>query len=103
MTLNPDDLLDTLSCEIDARPAGAPTLDDVLPFVRDVRRSGPALIIDFEPGAQPVVEGFAAAERLCCTGIRWDVTGSPVHQLRIAALPGQLDALASLFSEERRE
>jgi DNA-binding transcriptional MerR regulator len=93
----PEDVLEALACEIDERPAGAPALDDLAPSLRGMRREPGALVVEFDPVAADTVEAFAAAERRCCAGIRWDVERGPTISLRITATAAQLDALAGLW------
>jgi hypothetical protein len=92
------DLLSVLSCEIDARPSGAPTLDEILPMLRNVQREPKALVIEFDSASSPIVEAFAAAERQCCSAIGWEVGGLRAATLRITAEPAQLDVLEGVFA-----
>ncbi|MGH2587230.1 MAG: MerR family transcriptional regulator [Dehalococcoidia bacterium] len=93
----PEDVLETLACTIDERPADAPTLDDLVPMFRGTRREPGALVVEFDPAAADTVEAFADAERRCCAGIGWDVEHGPAVNLHITATPDQLDALAGLW------
>ena len=85
-----------LACDIEARPTGAPMPSVLAPHMRGVQRSPGAMAISFAPEAAADVEAFAAAERLCCAGIGWDVQRDPVV-LTITASPAQLDAIAQIF------
>jgi len=95
-----EDVLETLACEIDERPAGAPTPDDLIPALRGTRREPGALVVEFDPAAAEAVEAFVAAERRCCAGIGWDVERGSTIGLHITATPAQLDALAGLWSRQ---
>lgn len=86
-----DDTLDVLACEYQKRPKNAPSFDDLHSAVRTVRREDDALIIQFDPARADAVEELAAAERLCCPTIAFDVTRTPVLTLRITATAAQLD------------
>ena len=66
------------------------------PFVRGVTRTADGVKISFAPEAIADVEAFAAAERLCCAGIGWDVQRDPVV-LTITAPPEQLDGIVQIF------
>jgi hypothetical protein len=89
--------LELLACDISARPKDAPALDALSPHILHIQRAPGALTIDVEASALDVVEAFAAAERLCCSTLGFDVThGDPVR-LRITATPELLDAFANLI------
>ena len=88
------DVIEVLSCDIASRPA-APGPYELLPFVTGVERDPDALRISFDPVALPVFEAFAAAERVCCSGIEWDLVSGDT--LRIGAAPAALDELQRLF------
>jgi hypothetical protein len=107
--------LETLACEIGARPAGVPHFGDVAGAVRAVRREADALVVDYEydPALATTLEAIVAAERACCPEIGWrlespDVPagvpsgppaqGPAVLRLRVAASAAQLDALAPAFA-----
>lgn len=93
-----EDLLDIVGCEIDARPQ-APGLDALAPYILGVSRDARAIVVTFVAEAAGLVEAFAAAERVCCAGIGWEVElGSPVI-LRITAGADALDALEQLVKE----
>jgi hypothetical protein len=91
-----EDLLDVLACEIEARP-DAPTIFQVAPLAQTIERRDGALAVGFPLEARRLVESFAAAERLCCTGIGWEVTAGPQVTLRISANDPALDVLESMW------
>ena len=91
-----EETLAVLACDLGARPAGAPTLDDVLPRIRKVHREPSALVLGFAAANLAVIDAFAAAERLCCAEIEWSIDARSA-ELRIAAMPTQLDALQAVF------
>jgi hypothetical protein len=97
------DVLETLACDITARPAGAPGFADIAGAVRSVRRDGNALIVDYDPAVAETLAAVVEAERQCCEGIGWHLLGpasataGAPHQLHIEARPEQLDILASLI------
>ncbi len=90
------EIIELLACDIEARPSGAPGPSALAPHIRGVQRSAAALTISFAPEAFADVEALAAAERVCCAGIGWDVRRDPVT-LTITASPAQLDAIAQIF------
>jgi hypothetical protein len=91
-----EDLLSVLSCEIEARPP-APTVAEVAPLALGIVRTEGAVVVEFPESAREVVEAFAAAERLCCSGIAWDVERGATVTLRIAANEAALDVLESMM------
>jgi hypothetical protein len=101
------ELLETLACDIMARPKGAPHLGELDGALRGVRREPGALLVDFDASIAETLEAVVAAERQCCADIGWHVehraqpvgasAGSATIRLRIEASPEQLDALAPLF------
>ena len=94
-----EDLLSVLACEIDARPA-APTIMEVAPLALGVVRSEGAVVVEFSSESRDVVEEFAAAERLCCAGIGWEVESGARVTLRIAANEAALDVLESMWAPQ---
>jgi hypothetical protein len=95
-----DDLLTMIGCRIDRRPE-APGIDAIQPLVRSARREREALIVDFATDARPLVEAFAAAERVCCQDIGWDVRSAGASViLRITGPPEVIDAMATFFATE---
>ncbi|HEU5318984.1 MAG TPA: hypothetical protein VFX49_22935 [Chloroflexota bacterium] len=93
-------LLDTLACDISARPRGAPHFDDVLPALRAMRREPGALVADFDPAFADTLTLVVDAERQCCAELGWHLKPADgVIRLRIEGSPDQLDAIATLFPE----
>ena len=90
------DLLDVLACDIGKRPAMAPGPEVVTRAARSITREAGALVIVFDPAALADVERFAAAERLCCADIGWEIEGGADPRLRISGTAAQLDALAGM-------
>ena len=97
-TPDQDDVIELLACDIAARPAGAPTPDELAPHVRSRARTDGALSIEFSSAAADSVAAFAAAESLCCASIGWSVEREPAVRLIISAAPEQLDAIEQLFA-----
>ena len=93
-----DELLETLVCEVGQRPPGAPTFEDVVPFVKQIQREATTLTIDFDPVAADQVAGLVDAERLCCSTIGWQLDTAPELRLQISALSLQIDALEQVFT-----
>jgi hypothetical protein len=91
------ELIDLVACDIGARPADAPAYDVLAPHVLAVDRTAATLKITFAAEATDDVEAFAAAERICCPTLGFDVQRDPVA-LTITASPMQLDAMQQLFA-----
>jgi hypothetical protein len=85
-----------LACEIEARPE-APTIVDLVPRVLAVSRTPGLIAVEFQGDALADVEAFAAAERVCCAGIGWEVLNGPDVTLRISADEAALDVLESMW------
>lgn len=90
------DAIELLACDIAARPRSAPLPDVLAPSMRDLDRAAGALTITFADEASDDIDAFAAAERVCCPGIAWDVRRDPLR-LTITAASAQLDAIEALF------
>jgi hypothetical protein len=101
-------LLETLSCEIGARPAAAPHFGDVAPALRGLTRGEGALLVDFDAAVSDTVAQIVEAERLCCPDLGWRLErptastpdGQPLVRLRIEGTQDQLAALAAMFAPE---
>ena len=99
-------LLETLSCEIGARPAAAPHFGNVAPALRGVTRAEGALLIDFDARVADTLAAVVEAERLCCPELGWHLErpGTPgadlVVRLRVEGTQQQLDALSAAFASE---
>ena len=97
-------LLETLSCEIGARPAAAPHFGDIAPALRGVSRTEGALLADFDVQVADTLAAIVDAERQCCPDLGWFLekpasTGATDYvRLRIEGTPDQLDALAAMFT-----
>src|SRR5437868_798232 len=88
---------DVLVCEFERRPKAAPSIFDVAPAVRRVSREPGAVVVDFDSTAADAVAAYAAAERLCCPRIRWDLAPAPHPRLRISTTPGRLQTIVEMF------
>jgi len=97
------EILETLACEIGRRPAGAPTIGEIIPALRSARRDDRQLTLTFDRCATDLVSAVVAAERVCCSTIRWELAAGQELELRIAAGPAQLDALEAIFSPAPRQ
>ena len=98
--MNPtDEQLAVLACDITRRPKGAPSFDDVLPALHDLRREAGALVLDFDPAARATVAALVDAERRCCPDIGWDLRLDPAPRLRISAAPEQLDVFEGFLRQ----
>lgn len=90
------ELIELVACDIAARPKDAPMPEVLAPYIRGVARASATLKISFATEAADDVEAFAAAERICCSGLGFDVQRDPLV-LTITASPAQLDGIERLF------
>jgi len=95
-----EDLLEVVGCELGKRPAQAPTMDDLGPYLLGVRRESDAITVRFASEALVSLKAFVEAERQCCAGIGWTVSEGPDVALRIEASPAELDAFAAMMPTE---
>ncbi len=82
--------LDVLACDFAKRPKDAPSFFDLQGTIRAIVREGGTLRVEFDPAVASTVEQLAAAERLCCATIGFDVTHATAPTLHIRATPAQL-------------
>jgi hypothetical protein len=101
MTQRRDDIIEVLDCDLDVRPKAAPSLDLLLPYVRSATRNATTLFVAFDPQAEPTLEAFVEAERLCCAGIGWDIERDSGLHLRITAADAQISAIESLWKQSK--
>ena len=74
-----------------------PGSSELLPLVRGTTRDDGSLVVEFDDGAAETLAAFVEAERLCCTGIGWDIERETGLRLRITANDAQLQALEGLW------
>ena len=91
------ELLDVVNCDIGTRPAGTGP-DELRPHLVGVSRLPGAIVYEFLPGASNLLREFVYAERVCCSGLTWDVLTNGPLRLRIGATERELDALAKMFA-----
>lgn len=97
--MNPDPIaLDTLSCDWQARPKGAPSFDDLAGAVRRVERAPDALRVTYAPESAADLRALVAAERLCCQEIGWELAGD-TPTLTIRATAPQLAIFEEMFRQ----
>lgn len=68
-----DKSLEVLSCDLTVRPRNAAGIQEVLPFVRKIKVDENKVIVEFDSAGRPSIDSFVSAERLCCTGLTWDL------------------------------
>ena len=90
------ELIELVACDIEARPKNAPLPGMLAPHIRGIERGAATLRISFAAEVADAVEAFAAAERICCSGLGFEVQRDPVV-LTIRASRVQLDAIEQLF------
>lgn len=99
LRIDPEDLLDVMSCDIGLRPAGAPGPDDLAPFFRSASTTEGRFVAQFDRNAAETLRSFAAAESLCCSGITWRVDErDDAAVLTVDATPDQTGLVAGLWS-----
>ncbi len=92
------ELIELVACGIAARPQDAPMPAALVPHILGMTRAGATLKISFAAEAVADVDAFAAAERICCSGLGFDVQRAPLV-LTITASPVQLDGIEQLFRQ----
>ena len=92
------EVVDALACELGKRPTGAPTIEDVVGSVTSLHREGDSLVVAFDPAIAEKVQAVMEAERQCCSTVNWQLEREQGTQLRITALPLQLETLEAMFS-----
>ena len=92
------ELLDVVSCDIASRPT-APGPAELQAYLVGVSRFPGALVYEFRPDAREPLTEFVAAERVCCSGLSWDIVDNGQLTLRIGASETQLDVLEGMFAE----
>jgi hypothetical protein len=92
-----EDVLVTIGCDIQARPAGAPGIDDLAPFIRSVHRTPEGVTVLFDADGRDTLDAFVEAERHCCGAIDWRVQDSPDPVLHIRAGEAALAVIGDLF------
>jgi hypothetical protein len=97
MSTDRREILEVLDCDIGVRPKAAPGMPELLPHVRGVSRRDGALLVEFDAAGADALEGFVAAERLCCAGIAWEIEREPGLRLRVTAAEAQLVALEDIW------
>jgi hypothetical protein len=93
------DLLEIVGCNIESRPQ-APGISELAPTVLSNGRSGEALRIEFSADVAKDVLNFATAERVCCSGVNWDVVVGEEVVLTIRASEEALDILEGAFKSQ---
>ena len=97
-----DETLAVLACTIGARPAGAPSLEEIAASVTaSARPAAGVLEVRFAATACEMVAEAVAAERLCCPEIGWELALEPEPLLRISGTPAQIVLLGAML--RRRE
>jgi hypothetical protein len=99
----PEDTDDVLVCEYEKRPRGAPSFFDLHDAIRQVGFEGDTLRVDFAPDYRQKVEQLAAAERLCCPTIDFDLSSPPAVTVWMRGTPGQLATLQQMLAMEMGE
>lgn len=100
-SIDRDEALELLTCDITARPADAPSLDEIAPSITaHARRSETVLELTFASAARDQVAAAVAAERLCCAEIDWTLELDPAPRLRISGTPAQISLLAQLLGAD---
>ena len=85
--------LDTVGCDITARPKGAPVFEDVKPHILTVRREPKRLTVEFAGSAAAQVAAFVAAEQQCCSDLSFSVIPGDPTVMHIDATPDLVDVV----------
>jgi DNA-binding transcriptional MerR regulator len=97
-----DELLEVLSCDVTARPAGAPGVEELRPMCRAMREQPGEVTFVFDVAASPRVTRFVEAERRCCGLLEFTLAESPDEvTLTVLGTPAQAAAFASLWQASR--
>lgn len=93
-----DKSLKVLSCNISIRPSDAAGIAELVPFVQIVKNDGAKVIVHFDLAGESVVESFVRAERLCCTGMTWDLVACESQlQLTVTGTTEQVSIIKKWF------
>jgi hypothetical protein len=93
-----DKSLHVLSCDIAIRPSAAAGIAELVPFVRIAKNDGAKVIVHFDIAGKDVVESFVRAERLCCTGLTWELVASEtLLQLTVTGTTEQVSIVNKWF------
>jgi len=92
-----NEIIEILDCDLGVRPKAAPGIDALLPHVLRASRAPGALLVEFDLQVEPMLAAFVEAERLCCTGIGWEIERDTAVRLRITAADTQIDAIETLW------
>lgn len=93
-----DETLHALACDISIRPRNAAGIAELLPLLRSARTDNNKVIVLFDEAGKAALESFVSAERLCCTGLTWDLAtiGSCV-QLTVVGNIEQISIIKKWF------
>ncbi|HUF53143.1 MAG TPA: hypothetical protein VMR52_05130 [Dehalococcoidia bacterium] len=92
-----EDILITIGCEIESRPASAPGIDELAPFILSVDRTEEGIAVRFDGDARETLAAFVEAERQCCGSIDWSIADGPDVVLHIRAGEAALAVIGDLF------
>lgn len=100
--MNPgDQSIEAPGCQWDKRPKGAPSFHDVAGSMRELRRQGDALVVEYDLVAAPAIRELMEAERLCCPHVRWDLKVQPVLELTMVANESWLNLMQESLAMEQ--
>lgn len=93
-----EESLHVLSCDISSRPRNAAGITELLPFVRAVETDGDRVIVDFASDGRAALDSFVSAERICCTGLSWELAQMESHlRLIVTGTAAQVSVIKKWF------
>lgn len=95
-----DKSLHILSCDISIRQRNAAGIEDLLPFVCTAKTVGDSVTVLFDETGRVAVQSFVDAERLCCTGLSWELLpiGNQL-QLTVKGTTEQVSIISGWFEQ----
>ncbi len=91
---------EVLSCNLAIRPRNAAGIQEILPFVHKVALDENNVIVVFDAAGKACIESFVSAERLCCTGITWDLHSvGDEMQLHVSGSSQQVTVIKQWFED----
>ena len=93
--------LHILSCDIAVRPRDAAGISHLVPFICKVEANESEVMVEFNKEGKEFVDSFVAAERLCCTGLKWTIEeGADVLRLIVGGSADQITVIKEWFDTD---
>jgi len=95
-----DETLHVLSCDMSIRPRNAAGVKELLPHISSVQTDGKSVIVHFADAGREAVESFVNAERMCCTGLDWNLADvANGLQMTITGTAEQVEIIERWFGD----